>query len=59
MSCFPEVSVNPRLEPEQRHLGQMFWVHREETEELILKENNWKYEEGYRKASEQFRCVIW
>lgn len=59
MSCFPELSVNPRLEPEQRHLGQMFQVNREEIEELILKENNWEYEEGYSKASEQFRCVIW
>lgn len=59
MSCFPEVSVDPRLEPEQRHLEQMFQVNREEIEELILKENNWEYEEGYRKPSEQFRCVIW
>lgn len=59
MSCFPEVSVNARLESEQRHLGQMFQVNREEIEELILRENNWEYGEGYRKASEQFRCVIW
>lgn len=56
MSCFPEVS---RLELEQRHLEQMFQVNKEEIEELILKENNWEYEERYRKASEQFRCVIW
>ncbi|RLV99680.1 hypothetical protein DV515_00009576 [Chloebia gouldiae] len=54
MSRFPEVSVDPRLEPEQRHLEQMFQVNREEIEELILKENNWEYEEGYRKVSEQF-----
>lgn len=40
MSCFPEVSVNPRLELEQRHLEQMFQVNTEEIEELILKENN-------------------
>lgn len=58
MSCFPEVSVNPRLEPEQRHLGQMFQVNKE-IEELILHKNNWEYEEGYRKASEQFRCAVW
>lgn len=56
MSCFPEVS---RLELEQRHLEQMFQVNKEEIEELILKKNNWEYEERYRKASEQFRCVIW
>ncbi|XP_041281819.1 microphthalmia-associated transcription factor isoform X6 [Onychostruthus taczanowskii] len=54
MSCFLEMSVDPRLEPEQRHLKQMFQVNREEIEELILKENNWEYEEGYRKASVQF-----
>ncbi|XP_041321994.1 microphthalmia-associated transcription factor isoform X5 [Pyrgilauda ruficollis] len=54
MSCFLEMSVDPRLEPEQRHLEQMFQVDREEIEELILKENNWEYEEGYRKASVQF-----
>lgn len=53
------MSVNPRLELEQRHLEQMFQVNKEEIEELILKENNWEYEEGYREASEQFRCVIW
>lgn len=59
MSCFTKVSVDPRLEPEQRHLEQMFQVNREEIEELIWKENNWEYEEGYRKASGQFRSVIW